>query len=91
MSSIGGYTSRRYAQMEDLAERADWVARNTPEFDDAIKQYLAALHAAAEMRASEEPQPRLEALPTKYGPRVPRIKRGRGRPKKVRSNRSQAA
>lgn len=56
MSAIGGYASRNYEHIEDLAETADWIGRNSDGYDKAISDYVKALNAIAATRTALEPR-----------------------------------
>ncbi|WP_068059269.1 hypothetical protein [Nocardia xishanensis] len=79
MSYIGGYGSRMYERLEDLSEHADWIGRSSSGYDDAIKQYVEALHTAAKIRAAEHPTVTKPAEDQARGRRVVPMQRGIGR------------
>lgn len=56
MSAIGSYASRGYEHIEDLAETADWIGRNSDGYDKAISDYVKALNAIAATRTALEPR-----------------------------------
>ncbi|WP_157978657.1 MULTISPECIES: hypothetical protein [Nocardia] len=61
MSSVGGYSSHRYETLEDLAERLDWTAKNSPEFEQVLRDYLGVLHGSVQIRsAMDDYQPLVE-------------------------------
>lgn len=53
MSALGGYASHSYERIEDLAEKADWTGRGEA-FDQAITDYVQALHALAATRGGSK-------------------------------------
>lgn len=57
MSAVGGYHSRTYAKLEDLAETLDWTAAGSEEYETALKEYVGLLNALAALRGNHDPKP----------------------------------
>lgn len=53
-TAVGGYGSKAYEMVEDLAERVDWCAR--VDRDIAVADYVKALYALAAMRVANDGQ-----------------------------------
>lgn len=60
MSVVGGYASRSYQVVEDLAEQADRA--HPVDRDQAIRDYVQALHALAAIRKATDGPPAVTPL-----------------------------